>query len=93
MLCAKCGEEMRMTEKDTSSGRDIREYKCDGCGHSDWEDNGTALWQVLSDYREADEAERMAAGAPTAEPGLREPERVPTGSLWERLRALLGKER
>lgn len=52
MICAECGETMHMTEKDTSSGRDIREYLCPGCGNSDWEDNGVALWQVLSDYNE-----------------------------------------
>ena len=52
MNCAKCGEAMRMTEKDTSSGRDIREYVCPGCGYSDWEDVGPALWQILSDARE-----------------------------------------
>ena len=51
MICAECGETMRMTEKDTSSGRDIREYLCPGCGHSDWEDNGVALWKILSDDR------------------------------------------
>ena len=49
MICPNCGESMHMTEKDTSSGRDIREYLCPGCGHSDWEDNGVALWKVLSD--------------------------------------------
>jgi hypothetical protein len=43
---------MRMTEKDTSSGRDIREYLCDGCGHSDWEERGPALWKILHDDRE-----------------------------------------
>jgi hypothetical protein len=60
MICTRCGDEMRMTEKDTSSGRDIREYLCLGCGYSDWEDNGTALWQILSDDRkdfEDDDAE------------------------------------
>jgi predicted RNA-binding Zn-ribbon protein involved in translation (DUF1610 family) len=51
MICVKCGEAMRMTEKDTSSGRDIREYTCPGCGYSDWEDNGAALWKILSDDR------------------------------------------
>jgi ribosomal protein S27AE len=56
MNCAKCGEAMRMTEKDTSSGRDIREYVCPGCGYSDWEDTGPALWQILSDAREEAEA-------------------------------------
>ena len=58
MDCAKCGEAMRMVEKDTSSGRDIREYVCPGCGYSDWEDTGPALWQILSDFREkAEDAE------------------------------------
>ncbi len=58
MICVKCGEQMRMTEKDTSSGRDIREYACSACGHSDWEEHGTALWQILSDDRkELEEAD------------------------------------
>ena len=56
MNCTKCGEAMRMVEKDTSSGRDIREYVCPGCGYSDWEDTGPALWQILSDFREKTEA-------------------------------------
>ena len=56
MNCTKCGEAMRMTEKDTSSGRDIREYVCPGCGYSDWEDTGPALWQILSDAQEEAEA-------------------------------------
>jgi hypothetical protein len=43
---------MRMTEKDISSGRDIREYLCDGCGHSDWEERGPALWKILHGERE-----------------------------------------
>jgi hypothetical protein len=67
MICSKCGEEMRMTEKDTSSGRDIREYLCDGCGHSDWEERGPALWQILSDDREeerAAKANRRPASTP-----------------------------
>ncbi len=52
MTCTKCGATMRLEEKDTSSGRDIREYKCSECGHSDWEDRGPALWQILHDARE-----------------------------------------
>ena len=47
---------MKLTEKDTSSGRDIREYRCSACGYEDWEDRGTALWQILSDAREEAEA-------------------------------------
>ena len=59
MNCVKCGEAMRMTEKDTSSGRDIREYTCPGCGYSGWEDNGVALWKILSDDRQEAEAEMV----------------------------------
>src|ERR1035441_7886158 len=59
MICAKCGETMDQTEKDTSSGRDIREYKCSRCGYSDWEDRGDALWKILHDDREEFEASRI----------------------------------
>lgn len=96
MLCVKCGEEMRMTEKDTSSGRDIREYKCDGCGHSDWEDNGTALWQILHDDREefmAAQANRPPANAQAAQPELPPTGLAPVGSLWKRFCASLKKGR
>jgi DNA-directed RNA polymerase subunit M/transcription elongation factor TFIIS len=67
MDCVKCGEPMRMTEKDTSSGRDIREYKCDRCGHEDWEVRGPALWQLLSDDREEYEAAKAAREAAASE--------------------------
>jgi hypothetical protein len=49
-----------MTDKNTFTGRDIREYKCDACGYEDWEDRGTALWQILSDDRKEFEAEKAA---------------------------------
>jgi hypothetical protein len=63
MICSKCGEEMRMMEKDTSSGRDIREYLCDGYGHADWEVYGTALWQILFDDREEAKAAQVIKAA------------------------------
>ena len=88
MVCSKCGEEMRMTEKDTSSGRDIREYLCDGCGHSDWEVRGPALWQILHDDREefmAAEAKRNSANG--TQPKIAEPENDQSRSLWSRLLA------
>jgi len=84
MICSKCGEEMRMTEKDTSSGRDIREYLCDSCGHSDWEDNGKALWQILHDDRE--EARAAQAEIPKIEG-------TPASSMWRRLLTWFGKDR
>lgn len=85
---------MRMTEKDTSSGRDIREYKCDKCGHSDWEVRGPALWQILHDDREefeAAKAEQMAAEASNAEPQPLEPEQKHSSSLWSRIARLFHK--
>jgi phage FluMu protein Com len=56
MKCPKCGKEMDLYEKDTSSGRDMRTYHCRSCNKYVDEDNGVALWQVLHDARkEADE--------------------------------------
>lgn len=81
MICPRCGVAMRMTEKDTSSGRDIREYVCDICGYRDWEDHGIALWQAISDAREkaetpGEETDQIA--------------RPPHSSLWNRLLARFG---
>jgi DNA-directed RNA polymerase subunit RPC12/RpoP len=85
MDCAKCGEPMRMTDKNSFSGRDIREYKCDRCGHEDWEDNGEALWQILHNDREEFEAAQAleaTAEAPVAPPV---PEQKPVISMWNRI--------
>jgi ribosomal protein S27AE len=93
MICSRCGEEMRMTEKDTSSGRDIREYECPGCGYTDWEERGPALWKILSDDREEFEAAKAAQASPLSvqdsesPPQLQEPEVKPASSLWRRFLA------
>ena len=87
---------MDMVEKDTSSGRDIREYKCSKCGYSDWEDRGKALWQILSDARESDEAAKTnvaPASSPGVQPSPSEPEKSSTSSPWDRLLALLARFR
>jgi len=73
MICSQCGEEMRMTEKDTSSGRDFREYECSRCGHTDWEDRGSAFWKILSEFNEefreiADNAEPVHTPGNLSEP-------------------------
>ena len=47
--CPRCGGRTRMTEKDTMSGRDMREYGCDACGWTHVFEFGVALWQRLSD--------------------------------------------
>jgi uncharacterized protein YlaI len=51
MKCQKCGREMELEEKDTSSGRDMRTYYCPPCKERVDVDNGVALWKVLSDSR------------------------------------------
>ena len=84
---------MRMTDKNTFSGRDIREYKCDTCGHEDWQDYGTALWQILSDDREelaADKAAREAAADPYAQAELPQSNQTPAISRWNRFLAWFG---
>jgi DNA-directed RNA polymerase subunit M/transcription elongation factor TFIIS len=92
MICTKCGALMDQTDKDTSSGRVIREYLCRSCGHTDWEDDGVALWKVLHDAREEDEAERAAQAATNTEPEAGRPCQNPRTSLWKRLTHLFRKE-
>lgn len=55
MKCPKCGKEMELEEKDTSSGSDMRTYRCDHCQESHIVDYGTALWKALSDARKSEE--------------------------------------
>jgi ribosomal protein S27AE len=95
MDCAKCGEPMRMTDKNTFDGRDIREYKCDQCGYEDWEDRGTALWKILSDDREEFEAARAAreAADPDAKADSPQSNEIPAISRWTQFLTLLGVSR
>jgi len=60
--CPKCGGDI-YTEKDSSSGRVMREYTCSKCHWSDFADEGTALWQILSDDREEQEKVRREKAA------------------------------
>jgi hypothetical protein len=85
MICTKCGALMDQTDKNTMTGRVIREYACRSCGHSDWEDDGVALWKVLHDAREEDEAERATQAAANAQPPAAPPSQTPRTSLWQRL--------
>jgi hypothetical protein len=55
MKCTKCGCLMKLEEKDTSSGRDMRTYYCSSCKERMDVDNGIALWKALSDAREKGE--------------------------------------
>lgn len=53
MECPNCGKGMQLEDKDTSSGRDMRTYRCDSCQQSQIVDNGIATWKAMSDAREA----------------------------------------
>jgi len=46
---------MVLEDKDTSSGRDMRTYRCNHCHESHIADQGIALWKALSDARNSDE--------------------------------------
>ncbi|MGA9060955.1 MAG: hypothetical protein WB341_04720 [Terracidiphilus sp.] len=94
MICAQCGELMDQTDKNTFTGRVIREYECRKCGHTDWEDDGVALWQVLHDAREKGEAEASARAAASAEPPQLEAEQPscrPSAPLWQRFKKIFRK--
>jgi hypothetical protein len=55
MKCPDCHGEMELVDKTTFTGREIREYFCTPCQKSIVEHGGIALWQALSEAREAAE--------------------------------------
>jgi tRNA(Ile2) C34 agmatinyltransferase TiaS len=64
-VCPKCGGALRLEDKTTFTGRDLREYRCVSCGNLVVEDYGVALWQVLHDSNEEmAEAARQRARKP-----------------------------
>ena len=54
--CSVCGREMELIEKTTMTGNDMRTYRCAHCQREEVVDFGKALWQVLSEAREKDDA-------------------------------------
>jgi predicted RNA-binding Zn-ribbon protein involved in translation (DUF1610 family) len=50
--CPQCGARTRMIEKNTMTGRDLREYGCEACGWTHVFDFGVALWKRLADEDE-----------------------------------------
>jgi hypothetical protein len=56
---------MDLEDKNTFTGREIREYRCPSCRHLEVEDRGEALWQILhNDRQEQLERERLRAKRP-----------------------------
>ena len=91
MICTKCGAVMDQTDKNTFTGREIREYACRSCGHTDWEDCGKALWQILHDDREEFEASQVSKarpGAPNIRPKADQPAQR---SIWQRIIGIFGR--
>lgn len=48
-ICPDCQLPMEQIEKTTFTGREMREYQCPNCKHTEIIDCGIALWQALSD--------------------------------------------
>ncbi|HXN68599.1 MAG TPA: hypothetical protein VN926_13230 [Bradyrhizobium sp.] len=53
--CPKCAREMRLVERSSMSGDDMRTYRCDDCQKEHIVNFGTALWKILSDARKREE--------------------------------------
>jgi predicted RNA-binding Zn-ribbon protein involved in translation (DUF1610 family) len=53
--CPACGDEMRLVDRSSMSGNDMRSYRCDRCQKEHIVDLGPALWKILSDARKPDE--------------------------------------
>ncbi len=60
--CPTCGREMDLIEKTTMTGSDRRTYRCEHCGEEHIINFGPALWQILSNAREAEEKEEKQNG-------------------------------
>jgi rubredoxin len=56
-ICPTCGIEMDQIDKTTFTGRDMREYQCAKCGHTQIVDRGKALWEILSEANRQDDKE------------------------------------
>jgi rubredoxin len=64
-VCPKCGGAAVFEDKNTFTGRIMREYRCQSCRYLLIQDEGEALWQVLHDDNCARaEAERLRAKKP-----------------------------
>jgi hypothetical protein len=52
--CLKCGREMRLVDRTSMSGDDMRTYRCDHCREEHIVDFGVATWKALSDANKPD---------------------------------------
>lgn len=54
MKCPDCGRPMEAKGKDSSSGRDVREYYCGRCGLIAFIDEGVAWWRIIGSGSKVD---------------------------------------
>jgi hypothetical protein len=59
MKCRKCASDMKLVDKQTFTGEDIREYHCAACDEFVIERRGIALWRALSDANEKSDPSKM----------------------------------
>lgn len=52
--CPKCEMEIRLVDRTSMSGDDMRSYRCDQCQEEHILDFGTATWKLLSERRESE---------------------------------------
>lgn len=52
-LCPTCGKEMRLVDRSSMSGDDMRTYRCDRCQNEHIVDFGIATWKAMSDLRDS----------------------------------------
>lgn len=75
--CPDCGGHLEFVDKNTFTGREFREYRCEKCGREVVEDRGVALWQVLHDAR-------GAGSPPPAQEGMLAGPKAPWWKFWVR---------
>lgn len=52
--CPECGGETVQIDRDTFSGRDMREFECKQCRWNAVFEFGPALWKVISDAKDGE---------------------------------------
>lgn len=66
--CPDCGGPLTFLEKDTSSGREFREYLCKECDKVVTLGGDVALWKILHDSNEELRARQAAGNGPLPAP-------------------------
>jgi rubredoxin len=82
--CPECNGETHQTEKETFTGREMREYQCKACGWRHIFELGPALWTVFSNAN--NDVPRSPDVAREPAPSLPRASAAPAGLCADRLR-------